>query len=867
MAALGRALGLEPGDGRRVAPMFGAYFLTLSAIYVLKPARNALFLQGEGVAALPWVLLAVALVGGATALAYGRIADQLQPAKLVPWTFVTFAVLLLGFRWVLESEARWSLYAFFVFVQLLGLLTTSLVWLWANSAFNPREARRVFGLIGTGGIAGAIVGGAATGALAPSLRTPNLLLLAAGLLLTVVLVLRWAPPLRTVGPPRRSERSREEGPGVEERLPRLLALNATVIGLVAVFVDVQFNSLVEQSFPEAEQKASFFGLFFAGISGLSLGVQLILTPWLLRRFGLGPALAALPAALGAGASLLLAGPSFPLAAAPKAADGGLRHSIHKAATEVVFLPVPGSVKQRAKLFIDTTVDTAATGLGALMVLGLTGPLGWSYAALSAPVIGLSMLSLWTVFRLRRAYVEAVRRALESRRLDEAALTTGLSEAAVASVLQTALQSQQPRQLVYLLDLAESLGGTDLEAQLRPLLDHPSADVRRRALALMGHQAGALPIDVLDHLIAHDEDVEVRGEALLQRVERGAELDLGKLLDGAPREAAAALRVLARSPQPELLTEERIERLRRLPQTRAALAGAVAASGVEREALLEQMLEGAPFEVVDGAIRGMAQTRDPRFVPWLVQALKDRSLRGAARRALSSFGPPAGPQLVRVALDADGPLATRRAAIRALAEIGDAPSTEALVELLDESDSIVSGAALQGLVRAQPRFLPRTRLRASVMKRLRTARLVRSTQAALQRRTERGPGVRLFQRTLHEQWRSAMADVFAMLGLLYDPDDMRDAHRNLDRARAHVVEYLDNTLRGPLKAELLQLLEGEPRRATPEALFRAWMAHEDPWLRACAVYARSEIEGLASLDGTHDLHPLVQETLQHVREAS
>ncbi|MEM1023596.1 MAG: MFS transporter [Myxococcota bacterium] len=870
MAALRRALGLEPGDLPRMAPMFGAYFLTLTAIYVLKPARNALFLQGEGVAGLPWVLLAVAGAGGLTAFAYGKIADRLQPDKLVPATFGALAVLLLAFRWVLATEARWALYAFFVFVQLLGLLTTSLIWLWANSAFDPREARRVFGLIGTGGIIGSIVGGALTGAVASRLGTSNLLLLAALVLVSVVLVLRWAPPLRSSfeSRSRRRRAASQDDAGADERLPRLLALNATIIGLVAVFVDVQFNSLVEKSFLEAEQKAAFFGLFFAAISFSSLGVQLILTPWLLRRFGLGPALAALPTALGAGAGLLFAGPGFPFAAAPKAADGGLRHSIHKAATEVVFLPVPASVKQRAKLFIDTTVDTAATGVGALLVLGLTGPLGWSYAQLSGPVLLLAAVSLWTVGRLRSAYVDAFRRALETRRLDDTALTTGMNEAAVAEVLQTALQSSQPRQLVYLLDLAESVGVMGLSRELRPLLDHPSAEVRRRALNLMGHQADALPIEVLDHLIDHDEDPEVQGEALFLRLRReGREDAMVAMLDGSGARAAAALRVLTESPQPDLLTPARIERLRALPEARATLASAVAASGLPFESTLRGLLENAPFDVVDGAIQGMAKAQDPRFVPWLIEALAQRELRGAARRTLAALGSISVPALSELALDAKAPLAARRAAIRTLADVADGPSTEALVELLEDDQPIISGAALQGLSRVQPRFLPRRRLRRWLRARIRTARLIRATRRCLGGRPEPGPGTRLFQRTLEEQWERSLEEIFSLLGLLHGREAMRDAYYGLGRARAEVLEYLDNTIRGGLKDELLGLFESEPKAQTLDPLFEAWMKQADPWLRATAVYARAELQGPGALAGTRDLHPLVQETLQHLEAAS
>ena len=73
---------------RRVAPITLAYGLVLASLYLLKPARNALFLDRQGIDELPYVLLLVAAVGGswiapADAIAAGewsRIRDNAAEA-------------------------------------------------------------------------------------------------------------------------------------------------------------------------------------------------------------------------------------------------------------------------------------------------------------------------------------------------------------------------------------------------------------------------------------------------------------------------------------------------------------------------------------------------------------------------------------------------------------------------------------------------------------------------------------------------------------------------------------------------------------------------------------------------------------------
>src|SRR5690606_14479585 len=77
-------LGLTRVELRRVAPVALSYSALLAAIYVLKPARNTLFLDVVGVSRLPWVLLGVAVLGAALAWLLTRAARTASVVKLLP---------------------------------------------------------------------------------------------------------------------------------------------------------------------------------------------------------------------------------------------------------------------------------------------------------------------------------------------------------------------------------------------------------------------------------------------------------------------------------------------------------------------------------------------------------------------------------------------------------------------------------------------------------------------------------------------------------------------------------------------------------------------------------------------------------------
>jgi AAA family ATP:ADP antiporter len=867
-----RWLGLEPGDIRRVAPMVAAYGLTLTIIYVLKPARNAIFLDRLGVEQLPWVLMLVALVGGVTTVLYSRSTSMLPVERLVPATFAVLGGILLIFRALLPLQAGWVVFAFYIFVQVFGLLSTSLMWLWANAAFDPREARRLFGLIGTGGIVGSIVGGFFTGQVAGAVGTVNLLFVAALLIGLVLFVLRLAPAARSAP----VHRSTDASTAADLRLPRLLAVNAGLIAIVAVFVDVQFNDLVARTFEDADRKAAFFGRFFAGISLLSLVVQMSVTPWLLRHHGVGVALGVLPGALGAGALAFWAVPQFPIGALPKAADGGFRHSVHKAASEVAFLPIPGDVKKRIKLIIDTFVDTAATGLGALTVLVLTGPLAFGYADLTALVVMLLVGVGVLTYRLRGAYVDAFRRALETRRIDLADLTTGLDEASVLKALRTALTSDNPRQIAYGLDLASSLRTSALRDSLTRLLEHPTATIRCRALEVLGRQSDAVPAERLEDIVRRDETAEVQAEALVQLLQ--GDLDrarsrLAAMLDQ-PGSELGALMAVGRLPDvaDELLTPERIDRFKRGDEpTRAALAGALAVAG--RREVLADLLDNAPHTVARAAMDGMARSHDPRYVDWLAQSLSDRALRGTARRTLSQLGDRAADAMGSVLSDPRSRLAERRIALRVLSDMDSALSEGRLTDALFAPEPMLARTAVEGLLRRRQRsgLSPAARtVRRAIDDRIDTLALVEATLAHLARGSET-PRRRLFAQAVRERRDSSREEIFSLLALLYPVDAILDAQRGLesDRDRANALEYLENTLSVALRERLIPLLESTasaPSRSAAE-LFEAWQQQKDPWLRACAVFAWPDLSSVdKDLLPVEDPHPLVAETVEHVLSA-
>src|SRR5688500_20129784 len=77
------------------------------------------------------------------------------------------------FRLLLVEPNAWSAGAFYVWFNVFTLVLVSQFFLLSGDLFDPRQAKRIFGFIGTGGLVGRVVGSAVAGLLAEALGTGN----------------------------------------------------------------------------------------------------------------------------------------------------------------------------------------------------------------------------------------------------------------------------------------------------------------------------------------------------------------------------------------------------------------------------------------------------------------------------------------------------------------------------------------------------------------------------------------------------------------------------------------------------------------------------------------------------------------------
>ncbi len=879
----GTIFDLRVGERALVGLMFAYNFALLVTLYLLKPARDSLFLSQLGPAQLPFVFLAVAVAVIPVTLLYGRLGRRLRLSQLVNGTTLVLIVGLVALRWAVTLEANWVYFLLYVWVSIYSVLATSQYWLLAGIVFDPSQAKRVFALLSFGAIIGAIVGGELTSYLVEEwgVRTENLLWIAVAVLAVTVglvnLIRRRATTIKRDLP---AHLQHDDTPTTGEpalailKGSRHLQLITAVIAiavLTTALVDFQFKTVSAAAFPLEGDLTSFMGKFYGRISVIALALQFFIAPRIIRMRGVGAALLLLPVALAVGSVAMLLMPGLLAGTVLRGADQSLKHSIDRTGRELLFLPVPVAAKKQVKVFVDVFVDQGMQGLGGVVLL-VALALGLTVQDLSLVVIGLIALWIGLAAWARRSYIQAFRDTLPMEEEKQPTPKAPPEPPPDVPRLMDALSSTRTNTV---LDALGSLDEADVELptdQAHELLQNRSARVRRRVIALLAKQGEEGFTEIVADFL-RDRDAEVRMEAA-RFLYRTLEHDrLPHLKAGLHHEdlriRAAAVGVLAETGTDEeraLITDDLLNEL--LDHTGAAevetSVEAIKALGVldrpHHHDRLRNLLDDPAPQIVHAAIRAAGKTGDRLFVGKLLRLLAEKPYEQGARKALVAYGDRIFGTLYDHLTDDTVAEPIRRNIPRMLAEQPTQPAVDLLLLSLERLRAPVLYDVVKALnkIRASNPGL-RFNQEAIDVAVLGEIRALATVQAALfhhhrsQDPYAQAPGAGQVQDALFRERKQSLERVFRMLGLRYPSADMHSAYLGLTEnndLRASAAEFLDNVLDWDFKRFLVPLLDEAPdmgdvrvAEEMAEKTFPTWQAalrdillHRHPRPLACALAA-------------------------------
>ena len=155
-----RFLDVRSGEGLPVLLTFLYIWVVVASFLLAKPIRSGLFLGEHDAYDLVYVYAAVPLVLSLFVPGYTRVAGRIGARRVTVATLLFFSLNVLLFWYLFRFQDIKRLPdVFFVWVSCYGVIAPVQAWSFANSLFDTRQAKRLFGLIGAGASLGAMSAG------------------------------------------------------------------------------------------------------------------------------------------------------------------------------------------------------------------------------------------------------------------------------------------------------------------------------------------------------------------------------------------------------------------------------------------------------------------------------------------------------------------------------------------------------------------------------------------------------------------------------------------------------------------------------------------------------------------------------------
>ncbi|TNF77802.1 MAG: hypothetical protein EP299_04255, partial [Acidobacteria bacterium] len=411
---------VRAGEGGLTLAMAFLIFLLLAAYYLMRPVREALILQQGGAEAKAYLSAVMAVLLYFLVQGYAKLVSRYERTRLITVVTFIFVGCLVAF-WILSRLGVPYLgYAFFVWVGIFSVMVVAQFWSYANDVYSNEAGKRLFPLVGFGGMLGAFVGADFSDRLLELVNVYEMLLIAAVILVVCIVITNlislkvWGRQQIRVGQQsleawlgeRKARKEREKlafGVLREHKYLWYIAMLILVLNLVNTTGEYILGRLVEDfgaeqvelavsdanslgtnlqfgdrdlgdpNSPEAQDDfvqstiGNFYAGFFRWMNLLGMFLQLFVVGRLVQYGGIRAGLYWLPIiALGTYGLVFLL-PILKYVRIGKIFENASDYSINKTTVQMLFLPTSRDVKYKAKQAIDSFFQRVGDVASAVVV--------------------------------------------------------------------------------------------------------------------------------------------------------------------------------------------------------------------------------------------------------------------------------------------------------------------------------------------------------------------------------------------------------------------------------------------------------------------------------------------------------------------
>ncbi len=818
---LSRFVDLRPGEEKLVLLLFFCFFLITSPHTIIKALRYADLLYKMGPGGLPYAYLAGAIVTGLVVIFHTRAQAKVSGHHMILASLVFFIVTGILLHMVLLSnfgkESALLSYFYWVWASVLTIVLMTQFWMIINEVFNPREAKRLIGFCGSGGILGGIIGGLLARFLTKANLADLLLPLACALLFACIFVVRGIYTVRkkklpdAEAKPLKQEQKIAPKFGFRDNFHavrknsylRLISGLVVITVIVSTFIDFQFSSAVDDYFSfgfvdQKEAMQAFFGLFFAGLLAFSFLLNFFLTSKILRNFGIRFTLLLTPAILILCSLGIIFGPFTLLPAIfIKGSDEGLAFSLQQSVREILYIPVSSDLKAKVKPFIDMFINRFAKVFAAILLLVIALILKKEVDQLT-PVLDpgfskdliwgiLVLLVLWIVISLKigHEYLGTIRKNIQ--------IKWGRADKDVAEKLDVdytklvfdTFESKDRSSVLYAMHLYDLLEKDKLTPEIKEMITQKADEVKSSSLGDLFNAEGASWFPDAD-------DDESQGN-LIKDIREIVSLDSYQEVMGLHAE--------------QVMKEGEKSETERMEMAKAIGLMEPGAPMVKRLSAL--ILDESP-DVSCYAIRSAARLKNDEHLPAIIQMLDNPKTHEDAVSALKAYGQSAMSTLEESLDDSNKSIQKRKAVIKVLGNIGSQDAVRVLLRELESANEELETEIVDALDRIRSE---KTDIHFPVpLTQKATLSIIKKYCQSFIDLYRLDPSAINTEQKKHTENKLTIYfwDIFRLLGLYYPHEDIVKARQNIKTGTpnsvAYAIELLDNTLKKEMKDYMIPLVE-------------------------------------------------------------
>jgi len=416
---LERLLGLftivRPGEGASALALAFNIFLILTTYYLIKPVREALILSVPGGPELKsYSSAGQALLLLVAVPAYGWLASRAPRMRLIDIVTLVFAACLLGFYLLVEAGVQVGV-AFFLWVGIFNLMIPAQFWAFANDLYIPEQGKRLFVLVAFGASSGAVFGSFLASRLIPVIGVHQMLVVAAAVLASTLLVTHWVAARERRNPAGAVPKAAAAEVPIEGGNAFAMVFRNHYLLLIAVMLllnnwvnsngEYILGHIVKEAAVEAaadggklaqqEFIASFYSTYFGVVNLAGMLLQLFVVSRVITYIGVPVAICLLPAITLGSYLTIVALPVLGVVRWVKTAENSTDYSLQSTLKQVLYLPTTRAEKYKAKQAIDTFFVRAGDVCSAGLVLVGTqflalGVRGFAIATVAIAVVWLAV---------------------------------------------------------------------------------------------------------------------------------------------------------------------------------------------------------------------------------------------------------------------------------------------------------------------------------------------------------------------------------------------------------------------------------------------------------------------------------------------